>query len=329
MSRDISNEDILTRFLLGQVSDEERSQIEQRFLGDGDYYQQLLIVEDELRCAYANGSLAPADREQFEKRFMQFPDEKPRVELARAMIGELSRAAVESAPELLVSKERQSRWTKFASLFSLKLPAIGYATAAIVVFLLVAGVWLLRERSHLRTQVAELEARQTAREREIERQSDEDRARVEQLNGELDEERKSRALLEQELAQQREQPATGANIQPAIFSLLLTPGRVRSGGETKKLVIEKEPAQVRLLLDTGGEGTYKSYQAAILNADGAQVWNRGGLRASEARGTKFVIVNIPARLLAEDDYQINLKGLTETGDLERIGEYYFTVNKQR
>jgi hypothetical protein len=329
MSRDISSENTLMRFLLGQASEEERSQIEQRFLGDGDYYEQLLIVEDELRCAYANGSLTAADREQFEKRFMPFPDERPRVELARDMLSELSGVIVESTPELQVNKERHGPWTRLGPLFSFKIPVVGSATAAAALFLVVAGLWLLLETSQLRHQVADLEARRTAREQEIERQSAEEHARVEQLNRELDEERKSRALLEQELAQEREQPAVGASVQPAILSLLLTPGRVRSGGETRKLVIETEPAQVRLLLDTRGEGTYKSYHATILNADGAQVLSRGGLRASEARGTRFVIVRIPARLLAEDDYQVTVKGLTEAGDLERIGDYYFTVNKPR
>jgi hypothetical protein len=41
-----------------------------------------------------------------------------------------------------------------------------------------------------------------------------------------------------------------------------------------------------------------------------------------------LIIRIPAQLLAEDDYQIKLNGLTETGQSERAGDYYFTVLKK-
>ncbi|HUE83412.1 MAG TPA: hypothetical protein VMM84_14960, partial [Pyrinomonadaceae bacterium] len=82
--------------------------------------------------------------------------------------------------------------------------------------------------------------------------------------------------------------------------------------------------QVRLLLRLGEKSTHHSYRAVILNSEGTQVLSRGGLRASN----QLVIVGIPGRLLAEDDYEINLTGLSESGDFERVGDYYFTVLRQ-
>ena len=75
MSDQSSDDRLLFRYLLGQVSDEEQAQVEERFISDQEYYSQLLLIEDELRCVYAKGSLPPPDREQFEKRFLIFPDE--------------------------------------------------------------------------------------------------------------------------------------------------------------------------------------------------------------------------------------------------------------
>src|SRR6185436_21422 len=105
----------------GQVTEEESAHIEQRFLGDAEYYEQLLIVEDELRCAYAKGSLPAADREQFEKRFLMFPDERHRVRLAEAMIGELSRTSVVGTSQSgTVPQSTNSRLAELLAIFTFR-----------------------------------------------------------------------------------------------------------------------------------------------------------------------------------------------------------------
>lgn len=329
MDDQLTNDPSLFRYLLGQLSEAERAQVEERFLNDSEYYEQLLVVEDEIRCAYAKGALSAEERERFEKQFLIFPDERQKVALAKEMIGALSSMQVEeaiAAPGSGRQKERLT-WEKVRALLRFKSPAMGWALACATTIILAALVWLAIETARLRSQVYDLQSRQTKREQEIEQQSAEARARVEELNRELEAERQNRTLLEQELAAQREQSTSGESLR-SIISLILVPGQIRGGGGSRQLTIPQNSAQVRLLLNIGEPNSYKSFQAVIRNSEGVQVWSRAGLRASLARGAQFVILRIPARQLAEDDFEINLKGFSETGEAEHVSDYYFTVLKK-
>jgi hypothetical protein len=316
MKDQTASEDIIVRYLLGQLPEDERQGIERRAFDDDDYYRQILEVEDDLRVAYAQGTLTLAEREQFEKRFLIFADERKRVELAREMIAELPQASAQTA----------RRWLSWPfGLPRLASPAMRFAmgTAA---FLLVAGlVWLLFDRARLRDQLGRLQAERAAVEERIEGRSIEERARLEQLSRQLEEERERRARLEQELGAR--QPAL-ASPRPSVVALLLTPGLLRGGGETKRLVLPQGATQAQLRLEVSG-GDHSSFRAVILNADGKEIWSRAGLRAQGDGARRAVILNIPARLLAEDDYELKLMGLGRAGEPERIGSYYYTVLKER
>jgi hypothetical protein len=38
-----------------------------------------------------------------------------------------------------------------------------------------------------------------------------------------------------------------------------------------------------------------------------------------------VLVSVPADALAENDYEVTLRGVTAGGDVQRAGQYYFRV----
>ncbi len=328
MSYQSRSEHHLVRYLLGQLTESERQEIESRFIGDEEYFQQLLLAEDELRCAYAQGSLPDAERSEFERRFLIFPDERRRVDLAAAMIHELSGVKTASAPQAdTIPRDEKTWWERGLATFGFNRPVMRFALATAAVVLLIASVWLTFEASRLRGQISELQARQTARDQEFERQSDKERANLELLKKELEEERDSRAVLEKELAQSAQLP--GANeVRPTIVSLLLGAGLVRGGGEKKTLTVPKGPVQIRLLLNIEETGVQQRYRAVILDPDGRQVWSGKILSPTRAREAQFLVLRIPAQVLPENDYQLRLSSLTPSGELERVGDYYFTVLKK-
>ncbi len=326
MKDEIANEEMLERYLLGQLSEEEQQRIERRFFDDERYYQRLLEVEDELRCAYARGALPRAQREQFERRFLIFADERKRVELARDMLAELPRVTVEEPirPAFRHSEPKAERsWLTWS--FGWLSPAQTFALAAALV--IVAGcVWLLIETSRLRNQLSQLQAERAVTEQRLEQRSAEVRARAQQLSQQLEQERARRAQLEQELARRGERPI-GPSTPTGVIALLLTPGLVRGGGETKRLALPPEARQIRLQLELTG-AAYSSYRAVLLNSDGKEVRSRAGLQSRLDGARRVIVLNIPARLLAEDDYELELAGVDAAGHLERAGSYYFTILKQ-
>jgi len=327
MKDERANEELLERYLLGQLSEEEQQRIEQRFFDDEQYYQRLLEMEDELRCAYARGILPRAQRERFERRFLIFADERKRVELARDMLAELPRVSVEDPfrPASRRSEPKAARsWPPWS--FRWLSPARSLALVAVGLVIVAGCVWLLFETARLRNQLSQLRAERAAIEQQLEQRSAAERARALQLSQQLEQERARRAQLEQELARRGERPSE-PSMRPAVIALLLTPGLVRGGGETKRLALPPDVRQAQLLLELTG-AAYNSYRAVLLNSDGKEVWSRAGLQARLDGARRVIILNIPSRLLAEDDYELKLTGVAAAGQIEQAGSYYFTILKQ-
>lgn len=304
----------LSRYLLGQMTEAEQTEIEVKFLGDEKLYQELLIAEEELRFSYARGLLSPHERVQFERRFLTFPDEQQKLDLARAMVGELTRMEVDDTSE---SIQRNRGRNPLAYLLNFRTPQFAFAMTAVLLIAVGTVVWLAFERSRLRDQVTQLEIKNAEQVRQ-------NSLRDENLRRELEEERNQRAMLEQEVAQPPTSQPPGRNAATPILSLVLSPGRVRGDGATSKLSIPSSGAVVVLMLKLEEGTKHRNYHAEILNSEGTLIWSRNGLPG----GRSLVVLRIPSRNLAEDDYEINLKGMTQSGELERAGDYYFTVLKK-
>lgn len=197
------------------------------------------------------------------------------------------------------------------------------AMAAAVLLAIGVVSWQAFEGRRLRLQLVALETERQVREQEVAQLASAERSRSEQIDRELQEERKTRALLEQELARQRDSSLANRRAPGPILSLFLTPGRLRGTGEAKTITIPPDAADVRLMLAIEGQATYRTYQVEILNSEGLRVWTRAGVQA----GQQIVIVTVPAKVFAEDDYELALRGVTAGRETERAGQYFFTVLK--
>lgn len=78
-------QEVLERYLLGEVTDDERTEIEQGYFADDALFDQLVDVQNDLVDAYAQGTLPPAERKRFEDRFLASTSGIGRVEFARAL----------------------------------------------------------------------------------------------------------------------------------------------------------------------------------------------------------------------------------------------------
>ena len=327
MKDPINKEGVLVRYLLGQLPEEEQQQIEQRAFDDDEFYRQLLEVEDDLRCGYAQGTLPLAQKTLFEKRFLIFADERNRVTIARDMIAELRQAPAEDASKVTSSQAVRRNDPRVLSwFFSSGSPVTRFAISAAALVVVSGVVWLLFETAQLRNEIDRLRAERAAAEQQLGERSVEERARAEQLDKQLGEERDRRAQLEQELARRGEQAddRLGRN---AVVALFLTPGRIRGGGETKRLVLAPGVEQVRLRLELTGDISSR-YRAVVLNSEGKEIWNRAAPTARREGARPFISFTLPARILVEDDYELKLTGLDNTGQPERTDSYYFTALKK-
>lgn len=79
-----NNELTLRRFLLRQLADTEAQQIEQRLMVEDELFAELEIGEGQLVDEYVGGTLAKAEREQFEQHYLITPGRQEDLRFARA-----------------------------------------------------------------------------------------------------------------------------------------------------------------------------------------------------------------------------------------------------
>ena len=93
MKDEADNEKLLIQYLLGNLPEEQRLQVEGEFLSDDQRYERLLALENELFYDYAQNKLSPGEREQFEKQFLSSEQNRKRVMIASALAHKMSESA--------------------------------------------------------------------------------------------------------------------------------------------------------------------------------------------------------------------------------------------
>jgi hypothetical protein len=134
LKSDIQPYQKIREYLLGKSSSEDSAFVEERLLGDDEFYQQLLVVEDELFDQYLAGSLPEADKGPFENYFLATPERREKLRFTRNLTKYVSRAGADVAPPVAVevtpTPKRFSFWPNPIVAYSL-------AAAAVVVVALV------------------------------------------------------------------------------------------------------------------------------------------------------------------------------------------------
>ena len=137
----------IRRYLLGQLPQAELPQLEARLLNDGEFYEELLIVEDELVDDYLAGELSVLERGAFENFFLSTPERIHKVRFGRAFKKYVTVSpATEPSSVVVVPDagfaERSARKPKRSwwSLFGLD-PVLNYALAAIIAVAAIGISW--------------------------------------------------------------------------------------------------------------------------------------------------------------------------------------------
>src|ERR1044071_1499675 len=85
MAADLNNEKLISRYLLGELSEEQQAEIEDRAFADNEYLASITAVENDLIDEYVRQELSEADRRRFESRFLASAERRKRVEFAKAL----------------------------------------------------------------------------------------------------------------------------------------------------------------------------------------------------------------------------------------------------
>jgi len=295
VSPDQDDTERLHRYLLGRLSAAEDDAVEAAYLAGDDAFRRLLAAEEELIDAYVAGALSEADRRRFEEHFLASPARRERVAFARALArlppAETSSAAATQAPAPTRPRPRHLAWAGLA--------------AALMLALLGSAGLLIRSRA-LSTELARARAEQEAA---AERSRLADRRTAELLT--------QVGRLSEELAQTR---STAAG---AVVVAVLAPGLEREGARPSlRLPPRAETVRLRLLLE---EDSHTRYAATLQTPDGDVLASVRGLPSGPAAKGRAVDLALPAAVLADGTYVVELKGITRGGGTEGVASYQLRV----
>src|SRR4051794_38129941 len=80
------NEDVMTRFLLGESPSDEQELVENRFLSDPAFFENLCSFEEELLLAHVRGELPETLQARVETALANWPGGRRRVSEIRALV---------------------------------------------------------------------------------------------------------------------------------------------------------------------------------------------------------------------------------------------------
>jgi len=306
-------------YLLGTLSEQERSQFEERLMTDDEFFKQLLVIEDELTDDYVHGLLSQADRERFEAHFLSTPDRRRQLSFARALDLYVSKA---NRPDVAQPGDSASWWSSLLSFFRSGNPALSLAFVAAALLLVAGGAWLVFKVLQAEQAPAEIRVDQKGSEpapspgTPTPQPAPQDRVA----------EDRPPAPGPTQAGSPQPAPPERRPSAPLRIAAIVTQGGVRSSGETIRVAPEPGEKAVRVRLDFG-EGAYKSYRAEIKNIDdrASKLPPQDGLKGVNVNSHKAVFLRIPLDRYPPGDYDVTLMGRNAKGELEEVGSYSFRV----
>ena len=306
MQLQAKDENTLRRYLLGDVSPDEREEIEVWLMSDDDAYDVLVAAEDDLIDESLNGKLQKTDLERFNSYFLAAPERQRKLAFDRS----LRRYVNKHRPP----PQSGQLWDFIASFFRSR-PILGSVCTALILLTIVGGGWstftLLRVKREFRLASDQLANVWSERET-YRRQLDESRTTSQGLQTQLD-------ALNRTIAELKPPPQ-------ALLTFNLIPGISRSSSSIPRMTVPANTKLVRvslILLDDN----YDSYRVLLFDEGGRQLWTAPQLKATTTTTGKAVVVSVPGELLSNGDYNFSLSGISNGQPPENISSYYFHVGR--
>jgi hypothetical protein len=289
----MSDEELVRRYLLGDLPGDEQEAFETRLLSEDDLFELTEALEAEVLEDYARGGLAPAQRERVEGYLAASPEGRLRLAVVRGLSAMATSAT---------SAGRSGRLLQFPG------PAAGLERpkvrpqAIAALFVMAVGAALLAG---------------------IHLQPLEPKPRLPEPAS------KGPGTIAQSTPAPRIAPLATPVPAPAptpiLFVADIALSALRGDEEIPSFDIpaSTDIVELRLKLPEGDQG-YPSYQVAVRqDATGEEVTGNEGLRIKQSNGR--LILRLEARRFEEGRYSLTVQGVTSEGEVEDLAYPEFEV----
>jgi len=304
MKEQLVNDDLARRFLLGQVSPQEKDEIAELAFADPDTFSRLESVEDDLIDEFLQDELSPAERENFETHFLAQPGRRKNLKLSRALQHYIGN---EDIPVPIVVPDNR---VSVLGLFMISRPVLRFSLVAAILIGPVFAIWMfvsLREAQ----QPPAYEARQEPAATPTPEMTSVPTA--EPSPSAAPDDNKNRA------------PSPQKHETLPVYAVLMPLGPTRSGAQP--LVLPSKGANVFVALPLFNKTTYNSYNATLQSDDETVLKSWSTLNERQLRPGRSLLVDIPIALLKPQAlYRITVSGRSADGTLHEVDRYAFQVS---
>lgn len=330
MNEELKSEQNIREFLLGRLSEDDRTAFEDALLLDGDFFNRVRLVEEELLESYARGEMSGTQRADFELAFLTTELRRERVEFNKALAESLKSGS--EIPKPAPGVEPVGILASLRALFHPR-----FAFAAFALLLVVFAVWVAVTR--FRYPAADLALSNS----DTKKDGDSVTANEpQQPDSNLPRSPTNSARVEPEnvAANSPDRPSAETDVTgtekkmptPAVKAedrtakvvkspvLVLVAGRLRSDG-TGSIVTIPENAKGLILRLEVKESESKAFSIELRNADDMIVYRRSGLLVRNGQASLLV----PAEVLKKGDYAIEIFGTSQSAVRQSISDYQFRV----
>jgi hypothetical protein len=312
------DDQVLVRYLLGRLPEHEAERLDELSIADDAFVLQLGAVENDLVDAFVRGELSGDDLVQFKKSYLSSPKRLQKLDFAEALSSfdvKTARAAGRAVSAGTVSdsrpKEESPKDLSLWRWFSVPRLALQWGFAGAALAMLFTASYLFLENVRLRRQTTAEQGSHAIFDqsgRELQRQLHDQYAANAQMAKELDSIRESQPNLDQ------------LKILPAIL-----PPPTRGVGRIPTLSVPAGTSLVVLLLTLEADD-YSAYRVGLKDLGANQtVWHSAKLAAAPNGTIKTVSISFPARLIKQQNYVLELSGVSSNGRTEFIGGYPIRV----
>ena len=317
MTEKVESDISMKKYLLGELAESEQQELEQRLMTSNEYFEELLVAEDELVDEYLHGTLSGHEQEKFDNHFLCTPERREKLRFSRSLQHYVSAHAKRSRTAWA--------WPPFFSFLRASYATRGWSMATALLLVLLGGSWLSVRVQLLQRALEQAREQQGSGQQELQQQVAQLRGLNDQLATERHNQQKQSAALEQELSALKSSK-TQQPLSPMV-AFALIPGRMRGMGGMNNVVIRpgENWIQLQLDLDMGG---YKRYRAVLQNSEGEEIWSQSAPKGLVPGVNEAVVLALPTGLLSRGDYLLKLSGIDTQGKLEDITTYQFTVARK-
>jgi hypothetical protein len=300
---------LMTRYLLGELSEREQADLEMRYFEDPRVFDELVEVETSLIDDYVRGRLTPETRQRFETHFLADPRRCARVQFAEALARVIDRANGETRLPTEPSTTRAGgSWLDW-----IRTPGFAMALATLLA-LVVVGTWLIVSARRTNEEIAAGPATD-----EGGRAGD-----ASSTPRPADEVRPSPAPPTETTPPPTSRPV----LTVATLALTVGPGeRSADANQLPTVTIPPSTDQVRFAL-TLLDHDYARYRVIVRLIGGAEVLRQSDLVPVTAGAEPALTLTAPATRFESGDYMLTLQGANAGGEYEDLSVTLFRITGQ-